>query len=160
MTFKYLTSSNEEHMTFLIKTKQTTNIACQWKFGKWKCKHPKKEKSVTRIMHFRIKTIQLEKVNLFNYIPLVLGESTVLLKHFPAQVFENKLRYLWNEFLWNDWCWNHWLWLTPQQSGSSVSPCAYNSGLPSRISSSSRWPPRRSSSTSTNPWTPATPRRI
>lgn len=78
-----MTSSNEEHVTFLIKTKQTTNKPClSESLGSENASIQTKQSLLF---------ILLEKVNLFTCMPLALGESTVLLKHFPAQVVENKL---------------------------------------------------------------------
>ena len=89
----HLPSANEQCMTFLIQIK---HIPClSGILGNENSRIQKK--SITHTTHLRIKAIQLEKVNLFNYMPLLLGENAVLLQHIPVhmlqespQVFGNK----------------------------------------------------------------------
>lgn len=87
LTFSlHLLSANEQHAAFLIKTEHTPRLS-----GSLGNKNSNiQKKSVIHTVYFRIKAIQLEEVNLFKPTPLFLGENTVLLKHFPVHIFENK----------------------------------------------------------------------
>lgn len=53
--------------------------------------------AVTHTMHLRIKAIQLEKVNLFNYMPLLLGENALLLQHVTVHVLWKALQVFGNK---------------------------------------------------------------
>jgi len=50
------------------------------------------KKSVTHTMHFRKKAIQPEKVNLFNYMSLLLEENALLLQHIPVHMLWEALQ--------------------------------------------------------------------